>query len=214
MSNPASADSNGDIQLLADTVNYFQRIRSSLDSGKAEQASSAFMKIAESAMRKVSLDSPCPFVPTMLIITQQMSDPQRFHDTIRDVPTPFLQPSKTSSQNQQSHQTRAQANDQYSTLPTANMAFIPFLKWPQQQSSSAEAPPLPPTDFTVDGVMQGRNVENTQTGQTQTTASASQFNPNDLAIEEWIDWAGLQAKQQPLDASFDWLAWDALDDKA
>lgn len=80
------------------------------------------------------------------------------------------------------------------------MSFLQHVNWLEHSSFDLEG-----LSIDIPRGLEGCASEPTQPAQ---GANETQYHPDTAMMDEFINWAGHQAKQQPLDMYFDWLSWD------
>lgn len=195
MSRPDSAESRNDLKRLYENVQYYKKIGGQYDTSKPEKLVASFVKIAEEAVQKAG---------------KKLSEPGNTNETSTfdanaEIPNPVLPADHE-------HGSADVLYSQPSPLPAApyrstvvdteqtDMSFLQHVNWLEHSSFDREGLPI--------DIPQG--LESWASGSTQPAQDTieSQYNSNMVMMDDFMNWAGHQAKQQPMDMYFDWLSWD------
>ena len=189
MSRPDSAESRGDLKRLYENVEYYRRIGGQYDTSKPEKLATSFAKIAEEAVQKAGKTLPkignTNGVSTIDVNADVPSLVPLTDDVHGSVDIAYTPTSPFPAAPYLSTKDGTEQGD---------LSFLQYLNWSQP----------PEFDWKCLATEGGASTSNQPTQ----SADGNQYSSDAAMMDDFITWVGGQAKQQPLDMSFDRFFWD------
>lgn len=182
MSRPGSEESRSDLKRLYENVEYYKRIGGQYDTSKSGKLASSFAKIAEEAVQKAGKTAH-KLGGAATFDIPSLVPPANYIHVATDVAYSSRNPSPA-----------APYPSTMDDTEQGDISFLQHLNWPQDPG------------FEWEGLAMGDCAS--MSNHPSRTADENQYSFDPAMMDDFMTWTGEQAKQQPLDMSFDWSSWD------
>ena len=190
MPRPDSAESYNDLKCLNENIEYYSNIGGQYDTSKPEKLVVSLMKIAEEAIQKAG---------RKLLKPGNLNGISTFGATA-DIPSPVLPADydrglTNIAYSQSSPCPAAPHVNTMDVTEQTDMSFLQYLNWLEHSSFDQED---------LSASLQGME------GWAQPAQGSHEVHCNSGTAmkDDFMNWAGDQAKKHPLNMDFDWLSWD------
>ena len=184
MSRPDLEESRSDLKRLYEIVEYYKRIGGQYDTSKSEKLASSFVKIAEEAVQKAGKTPP----------KLKEADGDINADIQSLIPPADYIHGSTNIAFSTSASPAAPYLSTMDETEERDISFLQYLNWPQHPGLEWE------------GLAMGDCAS--MSNQPSQTADGNQYPFDPAMMDDFMKWTGDQAKQNPLDMSFDWFSLD------